>query len=75
MTSYSITGNVATATAGQSCNITTEAGIAETITVTSRTLTLSADGRTLTSQGSDTIDKTATGVVCTGMSSGTFAKQ
>ncbi len=74
MTTYSVSGNVATATAGQSCNITTEAGIAETITVTSHTLTLSADGKTLMSQGSDTIDKTTTGVTCTGMSSGTFTK-
>jgi hypothetical protein len=75
MTTYSVTGDVATATPGQSCNVTTEAGIAETITVTSHTLTLAANGQTLTSQGSDTIDRTATGVMCTGMSSATFTKQ
>ncbi len=75
MTNYSVSGNVATATPGQACNITTEAGIAETITVTSRTLTLAADGKTLMSEGSDTIDKTASGVTCTGVSSATFTKQ
>jgi hypothetical protein len=75
MTTYSISGDVATATPGQSCSITTEAGIAETITVTSHTLTLAANGQTLASQGGDTIDKTAAGVTCTGMSSATFTKQ
>jgi hypothetical protein len=75
MTNYSVTGNVATAMAGQSCNTTTEAGVAEVITVTTRTFTLAADGKSLASTGSDTIDKTATGTVCTQTGSGTYTKQ
>jgi hypothetical protein len=75
VTNYTVTGNVATAAAGQSCNVTTEAGIAETITVTTHTLTLSADGTTLMSMGTETIDKTATMTMCTAMSSGTYTKQ
>ncbi|HTQ44729.1 MAG TPA: hypothetical protein VMI75_18335 [Polyangiaceae bacterium] len=39
VTNYSVSGNVATAAAGQVCNTTTEAGVAETITVISHTLT------------------------------------
>jgi hypothetical protein len=75
VTNYSVSGNVATAMVGEAYNETTEAGVAETITVVSHTLTLSADGETLTSTGSSIIDKTATMTMCTQTSSGTFAKQ
>jgi hypothetical protein len=75
MITYTVSGNVATATPGQSCNITTEGGVAETITVTTHTLTLSADGLTLMAQGSDTIDKTMTMTMCTRTSTGTLTKQ
>jgi hypothetical protein len=74
-TNYSVSGNVATAAAGQSCNITTEAGIAETITVVTHTFTLSADGKTLDAEVTSTIDKTATNTTCTAVSSGTYTKQ
>jgi hypothetical protein len=74
VTDYAVSGNVATAAAGQVCNETTEAGVAETVTVTSHTFVLSADGMSLMSTGSSTIDKTATGAMCTLSSSGTFTK-
>ena len=75
VTNYTVSGNVATAAAGQSCNVTTEAGIAETDTEATHTLTLSADGTTLTSMSSGTLDKTATMTTCTTMASGTYMKQ
>jgi hypothetical protein len=74
VTDYTVSGNVASAAAGQMCSTTTEAGVAETITVMSHTLTLSADGTTLDSTGSESLDKTATGTMCTIMSSGTYTK-
>jgi hypothetical protein len=75
ITVYSVSGNVATAMAGQSCNVTTEGGVAETITVDSRTLTLSADGKSMMSMGTSTIDKTATGTMCMARASGTYTKR
>jgi hypothetical protein len=75
VTNYVVSGNVATAAPGQACNVTTEAGIAETDTVIAHTLTMSADGMTLTSMSSETIDKTATMTMCSAMSSGTYTKQ
>jgi hypothetical protein len=74
MTIFTVSGNVATATAGQTCNTTTDAGVAETITVNSRTLTLSADGKSLDVAGNETVDKTAAGTTCTRMGSGTYTK-
>ncbi len=74
MTNYSVSSNIATAMPGQMCSITTEAGVAETITVTSHTLTLSSDGLSLVSMSTDTIVKTATGTMCMGMASGTYTK-
>lgn len=74
VTNYTVAGNVATAAAGQTCNVTTEAGVAETITVVSHTLALSADGATLVSMASETIDKTATMTMCSATSSGTYTK-
>ncbi len=75
VTNYAVSGNVATAAAGQSCSVTTEAGIAETDTVIAHTLTLSGDGTILTSMSSETIDKTATMTMCSAMGSGTYTKQ
>jgi hypothetical protein len=75
VTTYSVSGNVASAAAGQSCNTTTEAGVAETSTVVSHTLTLSADGSTLTSVGDETLDKTATMTMCTTVGMGTYTKE
>jgi hypothetical protein len=75
VTTYSVSGNVASAAAGQMCNTTTEAGVAEVTTVVSHTLTLSADGSTLTSVGDDTLDKTATMTMCTTMGMGTYTKE
>jgi hypothetical protein len=57
VTNYSVSGNVASATPGQTCNTTTDAGVAEVITTSSRTLTLSADGSSLAVMGAETIDK------------------
>lgn len=71
---YTVSGDTATAAAGQTCNVTLDGGAHETITVTSHTLTLSADGTTLTSMSSSSIDKLATGTTCTAMASGTFTK-
>jgi hypothetical protein len=73
-TSYTVVGMVATATPGESCNVTGEAGVAETVSVVMHTLTLSADGTTITSVGSSDIDKTATMTMCTATSMGTFTK-
>jgi hypothetical protein len=75
VTSYAVTANVATAASGQTCNTTTEAGVAEAITTTSHTLTLAADGQTMVSDGTATIDKTEADTMCTLTSSGTFTKQ
>lgn len=75
MTTYTVSGNVASAMAGDTCSLTTEAGIAETITTHSHTLTLSADGQSLTTAENATIDKTATMTMCTAVASGTFTKQ
>jgi hypothetical protein len=75
VTSYSVVGTTASAMAGQTCNVTTEGGIAETITVISHTLMLSPDGKTLASMSSETIDKTAMMVTCMGTSTGNYAKQ
>jgi hypothetical protein len=74
-TSYTVSGAVASATPNQTCNITTEAGVAEVLTVSSRTFNLSADGQTITAQGNGTLDKTATSTTCTITSSGTYTKQ
>jgi hypothetical protein len=74
MTIFTVSGNVATATAGQTCNTTTDAGVAETVTVNSRTLTLSADGKSLDVTGNETVDKTAAGTTCTRTGSGTYTK-
>lgn len=74
-TTYSVSGNVASAAAGQTCNTTTEAGVAEVTTVVSHTLTLSADGSTLTSVGNEILDKTATMTMCTTMGMGTYTKE
>jgi hypothetical protein len=75
MTTFSVAGNVATASpTGQMCNVTTEAGVAETITVSSRTFTLSADGTSMMVMGTETIDKTATMTMCTATASGTYTK-
>jgi hypothetical protein len=74
-TTYSVSGNVASASAGQTCNTTTEGGVAELTTVVSHTLTLSADGSTLTSVGNETLDKTATMTMCTTMGMGTYTKE
>jgi hypothetical protein len=75
LTTYSVSGNVASAAIGQVCNTTTEAGVAETTTVVTHTLTLSADGSTLTSVGDGTLDKTATMTMCTTMGMGTYTKE
>jgi hypothetical protein len=72
---YTVSGNVATASAGQTCDVMLDGGAKETVTVTSHTLTLSADGLTLMSMSSDTIDKLATATMCTSMGLGTYAKQ
>jgi hypothetical protein len=74
VTTYTVSGNVASATAGEMCSVTTEGGVAETITTQSHTLTLSADGTTITSTSSDTIDKTATMTMCSATASGTLTK-
>lgn len=75
VTLYAVAGSVATAAPShQTCMLTTEAGVAETISLTMHTLTLSADGLTLVSMGSETIDKTTTMTVCTAMSSGTYTR-
>lgn len=71
VTDYTVSGNVATATPGQTCNVTTDAGM-ETDTVVSHTLTLSTDGLTLTSASITTIDETATMTMCTATASGTY---
>jgi len=73
-TSYTVVGMLATATPDEMCSVTTEGGIAETVTVVMHTLTLSADGMTITSTGSSDIDKTATMTMCTSTSTGTFTK-
>jgi hypothetical protein len=73
VTNYAVSGDVATAAAGQTCSASTDAGM-ETVTVVSHTLTLSADGLTLTSMGKETIDKTATMTMCMSMSSGVYTK-
>ncbi len=73
LTIYTVAGDIATAESGQSCYPTTEAGV-EMISVISHTLTLSADGETLMSMGSENIDKTATMTECTSRSSGTYTK-
>lgn len=57
MTTYSVSGDVATAMPGQTCNVTTEAGVSETLTVMNHTLRLNAGDTTLTSSSSETIDK------------------
>ena len=74
-TNYTVSGSVATAMAGEACNTTTDAGVAETITVGMRTFTLSANGLSLMTTGTFTIDKTATMTMCSGMGSGTYTKQ
>jgi hypothetical protein len=74
MTTFTVSGNVATASPGQTCNTTTDAGVAETITVNSRTLTLSADGNSVDVMGNESVDKTASGVTCTRTGSGTYTK-
>jgi hypothetical protein len=73
-TTYTVSGDTATASAGESCTVTLDGGAQETITVTSHTLTLGAGGTTISSTSSSTIDKLATGTICTAMSSGTFTK-
>jgi hypothetical protein len=74
MTTFTVSGNVATATPGQTCNTTTDGGVAETITVNSRTLTLSADGSSVDVMGNESVDMTASGVTCTRTGSGTYTK-
>jgi hypothetical protein len=73
-TTYTVSGNVATAASGQTCSTTTDAGVAETVTVNSRTLMLSADGTSMDVMGNETVDKTASGVTCTRTGSGTYTK-
>jgi hypothetical protein len=74
MTNYTVSGNVATATPGQTCNTTTDGGVAEVVKVDLRTFTLSVDGKTLAENGSETIDKVQSGVMCSAMSTGTYTK-
>jgi hypothetical protein len=74
MTTFTVSGNTATAMAGQSCTTTTDAGVTTDATVTTHTLTLSADGSTIMSQSTDAVDKTATSTMCTRMSSATLTK-
>jgi hypothetical protein len=74
VTNYTVSGNVATATPGQTCNTTTSQGVAEVLTLESRTFTLSADGNTLTESGSETIDKVQVGIMCSAASTGTYTK-
>jgi len=71
VTDYTVSDNVATATPGQICNVTTDAGM-EKDTVVSHTLTLSADGATLTSTSTTSIDETATMTMCTATATGTY---
>jgi hypothetical protein len=77
-TTYTVSGNVASAAAGQSCSVTTEAGIQSVATIITHTLTVSADGSTLAeaSSASD-VETFADGGVenCTLTTSGSFAKQ
>jgi hypothetical protein len=71
---YAVSGNVATAMPGQTCNVTTSGGVAEVLTIESRTFTLSADGNTLTEGGSETIDKVQVGIMCSAASTGTYTR-
>jgi hypothetical protein len=73
VTNYTVSGDVATAAAGQTCKVSADAG-SETVTVVTHTLTLSAGGLTLTSAGNETIDETATMTMCTSKSSGVYTK-
>ncbi len=74
---YTVSGNVATTTAGQSCQATTEAGVASVSTIVTHTLTVSADGSTLTEAGSDNVAITFPDggtESCTAASTGSFPK-
>ncbi|HXX68406.1 MAG TPA: hypothetical protein VEK07_14550 [Polyangiaceae bacterium] len=71
VTDYTVSANIATATPGQICNVTTDAGM-EKDTVVSHTLMLSADGSTLTSTSTTTIDETATMTMCTATATGMY---
>lgn len=74
VTTYTVSGDTATAAPGQVCMVTLDGGAKETVTETSHTLTLSADGTTITSMSTSTIDKLASGTMCTATASGTFTK-
>jgi hypothetical protein len=75
---YTVSGNVASASPGQPCSTTTEAGIPAVVTTTTHTLTLSADGDTLTEAASDGVAfSLGDGGTedCTQQSSGSFTKE
>jgi hypothetical protein len=77
-TSYTVSGNVATAAAGQSCSYANPKGLPTTSTASSHTLTLGADGKTLTlsTSGSLVIGGPDGGAstTCTTTAQGTFTK-
>jgi hypothetical protein len=78
-TTYLVSGSVATAAAAQKCTFTNPKGGQSTSTNTSHTLTLSADGKTLSeaSTGNVVVGEAdgGAGVTCTVTSSGAFTKQ
>ncbi len=77
VTDYTVSGNVATEVAGQSCSTTNDAGLQTVLTNRTHTLTLSADGHTITESGQGVLAETENGAIinCPDESSGTFAKQ
>jgi hypothetical protein len=75
---YSVAGNVASAAAGQTCTLVTDAGSQTVLTAVKHTLTVSSDGTTLAGAASDTVAITgADGGTesCTASSTGSFTKQ
>ena len=78
-TSYSVSANVATATPGQTCTFTNAKGGQSTSTQGTHTLTLSSDGKTMTTSNSGTVKVGPPdgGVALDGttQTDGTFTKQ
>jgi hypothetical protein len=79
MTTYTVSGRVASAMPGQMCMSTNARGGQNTLTNQSHRLTLSDDGKTITEAGMGSVVVVPAGggasVTCTSTSHGTFTKQ
>jgi hypothetical protein len=75
MTTYSVTGNVASLTATDVCTSTGPAGGTETLTNTMHTFTLASDGKTFAEASAGMLSVGDAGAPCPYSTMGTFTKQ